>query len=112
MTVLTTPLSIIGLLAVFFMLFMLANLSRRLGAVTKMKPYYRGFYVAMAILVVPFIARVMRSSMALSPSVGPTLLNNPVFYLFTYHLPSAIALTLSIAVAWRYWGWLFLESQP
>lgn len=112
MTVLTTPLGVVGLLSVFFMLFMLANLSRRLGTVTKMKPYYRGFYIAMAILLVPFVVRIVRSSIALSPSVGPTFLNNPVFYLITYHLPCAAALTLSIVVAWRYWGWLFLESQP
>lgn len=107
MTLLTTPLGIAGLLSIFFMLYMLANLSRRLGAVTKMKPYYRGFYVAMGILVLPLIVR-----MVLSPSgIQPGYLHNPVFYFFTYHLPFALVIVMSSVVAWRYWGWLFRESQ-
>jgi len=107
MTLLTTPLGIAGLLSIFFMLFILANLSRRLGTVTKMKPYYRGFYVAMGILVLPLIVR-----MVLSPAgIQPDYLHSPAFYLFAYHLPFALAIVISCIVAWRYWGWLFRESQ-
>ncbi len=112
MSILTTPLGIIGLAAVFFLLFMLATLSYHLGAVTKMKPYYRGFYVAMGILSLPFIVRLVRSSLVLSPQNTPDLLQSPTFYLFTYHLPFALAITLSSVMAWRYWNWLFQESPP
>ncbi len=111
MTLLTTPLSIMGLLAVFFIEVILANLSRRFGAVTKMKPYYRGFYVAMAILALPLVVHLVHSSVVLSPQRGPQFLHSPVFYLFTYHLPFVAAVALGIFEAWHYWGWLFRESQ-
>ena len=111
MTALTAPLGTLGLFSVVFMMFMLADLSRRLGSVTKMKPYYRVFYVAMGLLSIATVARVLRSSVVLSPDVGPPILHNPVFYLIAYHLPLVIAVTLGVGVTWRYWGWLFRESQ-
>lgn len=112
MTILTTPLGIVGLLSIFFLMLTLANLSRRLGAVTKMPPYYRGFYVAMGILAAPLVVRLVRSSVRLPSDAGPALLYSPIFYLFAYYLPLAIAVALSSAVAWRYWGWLFKEPPP
>lgn len=107
MTFLTTPLGILGQLALLFMVYMLADLSRRLGAVTKMRPYYRGFYVAMGILLVPVLVRMARTDGA-----DANLAGNAALYVVVYHLPFAIAITLCVVVAWRYWGWLFQESQP
>ena len=40
---LTGPSSVISLIAELYMLYIFAILSRKLGNVTKMKPYYRGF---------------------------------------------------------------------
>ncbi len=112
MIILTTSLGIIGLLAVFFSLFILANISRRLGEVTTMKPYYRGFYVAMGILLIPLMVRIVRSNVVLSPEVQPALWRTPLFHLAAFYLPFAIAITISVIVAWRYWGWLFREPLP
>jgi hypothetical protein len=106
---LTTPLGFIGLLSVLFMLYILANLSRRLGSVTKMKPYYRGFYVAMGLVAIAIITRVIQSSLQLSSSAEP---DQTSLYVLAYHLPFALAVTLGAVITWRYWGWLFRESWP
>ena len=92
MNVLVTPLGVVGLIAIMYLLYIFANLSRRLGAVTKMKPYYRGYYAALAFLSVSFVSRVVLSSVALSPpSLRPALLSSPFFSLVAYHIPFAIA---------------------
>jgi hypothetical protein len=100
MNLLITPLSVIGLGAVGYLLFIFANLSRRLGAVTKMRPYYRGFYVAIGLLVLSFLARVTLSSLTLAPNLSFGLVSTPLFSLVAYH----------VALAWRYWSWLFKEK--
>jgi hypothetical protein len=109
-SVLVTPLGVIGLLGVMYLLYIFANLSQRLGAVTKMKPYYRGFYVAMAFLTLSILARVVSSSLALSPQSDANFLNSPLFSLAFYYAPFVIAIAISVGVAWRYWSWLFKEK--
>jgi hypothetical protein len=97
---LNLPFSVSGLLAVMVTLYIFAVLSRKLGAVTKMKPYYRGFYIAMA---------------AVAVAIGAALLHPPgqpadsLTYLLAYYLPLLAAGLISLAVAYRYWGWLFRE---
>lgn len=110
MNVLITPLGVLGLIAVIYLVYIFAILSQRLGAVTKMPPYFRGFYVAMAFLSISTLARVMRSNLALSPQSGIGLLNAPLFNLAVYHAPFVIAIVISVGVAWRYWSWLFKEK--
>lgn len=97
---LSIPFSVVGLVAVMYLLYIFAALSRRLGAVTKMKPYYRGFYGAMFAVAVAAVASVLRQS-------GSGLEGR--VYLFIYHLPLVAAGLISLVVAYRYWGWLFLE---
>ena len=109
MNVLVTPLGVVGLIAIMYLLYIFANLSRRLGAVTKMKPYYRGYYVALAFLSVSFVARVVLSSLALSPpSSRPDL--GLFFSLAAYHVPFVIAIAISVGVTWQYWSWLLKEK--
>ena len=110
MNVLITPLGVLGLIAVIYLVYILAILSQRLGAVTKMPPYFRGFYVAIALLGISALARVMRSNLALSPQSSMGLLNAPLFYVAVYHAPFVIAIVISVGVAWRYWSWLFKEK--
>ena len=110
MNLLITPLGVIGLVAVAYMLYILANLSRRLGAVTKMRPYYRGFYVAIGLLIVSILAQVMLSSLALAPNLSSGLVSTTLFSLVAYHVPFTLAMVISVAVAWRYWSWLFKEK--
>jgi len=110
-SVLTAPLSALGLLALTYMLYILASLSQRLGAVIRMRPYYRGFYLSIALTLIAFVAHLMRSSVLLAPEEGPPLLNNTIFYLLAYYLPLTLAVTISLVVAWRYWGWLLQERD-
>ena len=56
MTILTIPAALVASLAIVYMLYIFAILSRKLGAVTKMKPYYRWLYVALALVFVCVVA--------------------------------------------------------
>jgi hypothetical protein len=109
MSVLVTPLGVVGLIAVIYLAYIYANFSQRLGAVTKMLPYFRGFYVAMALLSISTLARVIRSNVVLSPQSSSSWSSSPLFYLVVYHAPFVIAVAISVGVAWRYWSWLFKE---
>ncbi len=110
MNLLITPLGVMGLVAVAYTLYILANLSRRLGAVTKMPPYYRGFYVAIALLTISILARVTLTSVELAPELSTGVASAPWFSLVAYHIPFFLAMVISVVVAWRYWIWLFKEK--
>ncbi len=110
MNLLITPLGVIGLIAVAYMLYIFANLSRRLGAVTKMPPYYRGFYVAIGLLTISILARVTLNSVALAPELSTGIVSAPFFSLVVYQIPFVLAMVVSVALAWRYWSWLFKEK--
>jgi hypothetical protein len=97
---LNIPLSLTGLVAVMTMLYIFAMLSKRLGAITKMKPYYRGFYVAMVGVALAMVTALLRQPGA--PGDGS-------IYIFAYYLPLIVAGVISLVVAYRYWGWLFRE---
>ncbi len=97
---LTIPFSIVSLLAVMYMLYIFATLSRRLGTVTKMKPHYRGFYVA--IILVGFASLV-----AVMPR--PAAAGELSIYFLAHYMPLILAGAISLAIAYRYWGWLFRE---
>jgi len=107
---LITPLGVMGLAAVTYMLYILTNLSRRLGAVTKMPPYYRGFYVAIGLLTISMLARVTLNSVELAPELSTGIVSAPLFSLVAYHIPFVLAMVISVALAWRYWIWLFKET--
>jgi hypothetical protein len=108
---LTAPLGSLSLLAVVYMFFILANLSRRYGQVIRLPPYYRGFYVGMSLICVAFLSHLVQDTVIIAPEQAPSLLTNDWFYLLTYYLPLAVAATVGLAVAWRYWGWILKEQQ-
>ena len=110
MNLLVTPLGVIGLAAVAYLLYIFANLSRRLGAVTKMPPYYRGFYVAIGLLTISILARVTLNSMVLAPELSTGIVSTPSFSLIFYQIPFVLAVVIGVALAWRYWSWLFKEK--
>ena len=108
---LTGPPSVIGLVAALYLLYIFVILSRKLGAVTKMKPYYRGLYIGMGLILIAIVAHSLRITSLISPSLLPEALNSGPFYLLAYYLPMALAATISLVVAVRYWGWLFREHD-
>jgi len=107
----TTPLGVIGLIGVICLLLIFANLSKRLGAVTKMKPYYRGFYVAIALVILAALMRLRRGSASLMSPTEASFESERLFYLATYYAPYVIAAVISVIVALLYWSWLFREKQ-
>jgi len=109
---LVTPLGVVGLLGVMYALYILANFSQRLGAVTKIKPYYRGFYVAMGFLAIALLARVTYGSLAFSSGSSAGTSEVSLITLAVYYIPFVIAIIISVVVAWRYWSWLFKEKLP
>jgi hypothetical protein len=108
---LTAPLGSLSLLAVIYAFYILANLSRRYGNVIRLPPYYRGLYVAMSFVGIGFVSHLIQDSVIIAPEEAPSLLTNDWFYLFTYYLPLALAITIALAVAWRYWSWILKEQQ-
>jgi hypothetical protein len=99
-----------GLASLIFTLAILAGFGRKLGIVTAMRPYYKGYYAAIALLGLALVARFVRvSTFWAPPGTMSSVLNDPVFYLIFYHLPLALGLCVGLGITWRYWSWLLKE---
>jgi hypothetical protein len=55
-----------GLMSAIYIILIMARLSQKLGAVTKMRGYYRGFYVSAIFLLVSLIAYFLKTSVLLA----------------------------------------------
>jgi hypothetical protein len=78
--------------------------------VTKMRPWYRGYYVAIAGTGLALVVRFIRASVFWAPPVTlSAVLNEPTFYLVLYHLPLLLSLGLGLGITWHYWSWLLKE---
>ena len=106
-----TLLSPMGTISVMFLFFILARLSEKLGAVTRLPPFYRWFWVGTGFLAIALISQLLRITAVLTGQTSYPLLNDPAFYLVTYHLPLAIGVSIGLAVTWRYWSWLPTERN-
>ena len=112
MEVVSAILGSIGLASVIFTLVILARFGRKLGAVTKMRPFYYGYYVAIGCLCLALLAHLIRASVFWAPvAMVPAVLTDPIFYLLLHHLPMAIAMSISLGVTWYYWSWLLKERS-
>jgi len=99
-----------GLIAIIYLLAVLARFGQKLGAVTKMPSVYYGYYAAMLCLVLALLTRFIRASVFwVQPSDLAPFLNSPWLYLLLHDLPLATAMTLSLAITWYYWSWLLRE---
>jgi hypothetical protein len=100
----------LGLASLVYVLYVLAQFGRKLGAVTKMRAFYKGYYAAAGLVTVALIARLVRASVFWAPpdSIAP-LLTSPMFYMLLYHLPLTIGLCLALLITWHYWSWLLKE---
>ena len=106
---LTGPSFAISLCGVIYMLYIFSVLSRKLGGVTKMRPFYRGFYIAMGLIGVAAVASWLLLTVRVTPDLLPATLRDETLYLVIFVAALSIAVTLGLGVAWRYWGWLFKE---
>jgi len=96
--------NLIGMLSIFIVLIVMALLSKRLGIVTRTRPYYLGFYVAALLMGISILVRLFSTPPDLSAEADGTII------LFYGILP-ALSLTLGVIIAWRYWSWLFAERN-
>jgi hypothetical protein len=106
-----TLLSPMGTISIIFLFFILARLSEKLGAVTRMPAHYRWFWVGNGFLGAALISKLLRITVSLTERTSHLLLNDPVFYLITYYVPMAIGVTIGLIVTWRYWSWLLTERN-
>ncbi len=104
--VLLSPLGPIGLIGLLFVLDVYSNLSRRLGEVNRMPPYYRRFLIASGFVSVAILVQVIRTAAYISCDPGVAVLLSPCFSLVAFHLPLFIGVFIGVLTAWRYWSWL------
>ncbi len=102
-------LSSAALVGAIYLCFVLMELSRKLGSVTRMPPYYLLFYPAGVFLTVALFSRLIKASMLLVPEGARPPLLSGSFYLATYHIPLFTGMLFAFAVTIKYWGWIFRE---
>ena len=111
MTILTIPAALAAYIAVVYLLYIFAMLSRKLGAVTKMKPHYRGLYVALVLVLIALVCEWIVMTMRTVPQTAPELFLSEWFYLVGHTVPLVLAAVLALIIVLRYWGWLFREHD-
>lgn len=105
---LSTLLGIAAPLALMIALWVLAQISRRFGEVTRRPPHYRAFYVALGLMVPPLLVRLL--AIGLSERQHADLGGNTLEAAL-HDMPLALGVVLAVIVAWRYWGWLVTSQQ-
>lgn len=95
--------SAIAPLGLMLALWVLAQISRRFGQVMGRPPLYRGFYVALTLLLPPLVVRLLAVGLTASELHAA---GGGSAWALAHDLPLAAAVTLALIVAWRYWGWL------
>ncbi|MCP4537395.1 MAG: hypothetical protein GY832_09635 [Chloroflexi bacterium] len=111
MIVITTPLGVVGLLAVAYLGFLFANFSRRLSAVTRMANHHQWFLIANIFVALAAMSQIIRSTAALAPpNIAPAVVLQPWFSLISFHIPLAIGITIDLVLVWYYWGWILKEK--
>jgi hypothetical protein len=105
-----------GLGAVFSVLVILARLTQKWEAVTRSRSLYRLFYVASGLVALAALVRLVRigyleasASVDASPLLAAIVDPHSWFYLYLYHIPLAVGMTISIWLIWKNWGWLLCE---
>ena len=102
--ILTSHLALPIFAGILYVGYLLRMLSQRMGAVTKMPPYYRWFDLGNAFIAAATLSYIFISSAAL---VGrPETYLTPTFSLLTLHLPLALGMGINSLIALKYWGWL------
>lgn len=104
--VLLSPLGPMSLIGLLFVLDVYYNLSRRLGEVNRMPPYYRRFLIGGGFVSVAVFTQIIRTAAYISRNPGAAVLLSPSFILLAFHLPLFIGVSIGVLTAWRYWSWL------
>jgi hypothetical protein len=100
--------AVLGPLSICVMFIVLALLSRRLGKVTRVRPFYIGLYLGALLVGVSLVARVI--NLGLGPARAAEL-NQRSELVLIYTGLLALGVTIGVFSAWRYWSWLFAERD-
>lgn len=103
-----TLLSIATPLALMIVLWVMAQISRRFGEVTHRPPHYRGFYVALVLMILPLGVRLL--AVGLSDTEMQDQGGTSTAALL-HDIPLAASISLALVIAWRYWGWLVYARE-
>jgi hypothetical protein len=108
LTHIATLLSAAAPLALMVTLWVMAQISHRFGEVTHRPPLYRVFFVAIGLTVCPLVVRLLAIGLTDRQSAdwGDNSLEAAI-----HDIPLVLAITLSVVVAWRYWGWLVYARE-
>lgn len=101
-----SALSLLGPMSLGIAMLLLGALSRRLGRVTRARPYYIGFVVSAVLLFAATVIRII----ALRLSMDTTLADNALWAL-VYNGTLTTGLTFGLILTWRYWSWLLAERD-
>lgn len=111
MTILTIPAVLVAAGALIYLLYIFATLSRRLGAVTKMKPRYRWLAVSVVLVLISLAGEWIVLMLRTSPQAAPAWLVSEWFFLLAHTIPLLSGVVLALFIVLRYWGWLFRERE-
>jgi hypothetical protein len=99
---------LLGWSAIGVALLVMGLLSKRLGSVTRAPRYYFGFYVAVIMIGISLLARLLNVGRGVDMAAN---LNRELGWVLLYNGLPALAVTLGLFVAWRYWSWLLAERN-
>ncbi len=105
--ILTSHLGTALFLAVLYLCWLLRILSRRMGEVTRMPPYYRFFDIGNILLLIATLSYILVCSASLSQK--PALLLAPMFLFWSFYMPLALGVGINLTITLVYWGWLARE---
>ena len=98
-------LGLLGPFSIAMTLLIMGLLSKRLGEQAKAKPYYLGFYAGALLFAVSIGAQFLDVLMRF-----PHTDNDTLWVVLSEGLP-ALAVTMGVVSAWRYWSWLLAERD-
>ncbi len=101
-------LGLLGPLSICITFVLLGLLSRRLGRVTRTRPFYIGFYIAALLVGFSALARVLHLGLDAELIVR---LHAEELLVLAYSGLMALGVTIAAFVAWRYWSWLLSERS-
>ena len=98
-------LGLMGPISIMVALIVVGRLSRQLGEQTNAKPFYVGFYAAAILVLISITAQLLDLIFHFPHSETDVL-----WIIVDDGLP-AIAVTVGVVFAWRYWSWLLAERD-
>jgi hypothetical protein len=99
---------LLGLSSIGVALLVMGLLSKRLGSVTRAPRAYFGFYAAGILVAISLLARLLNVGRGVDVAAD---LNRDFGWVILYNGLPALAVTIGLFVAWRYWSWLLAERN-